>query len=58
MAVDSIDNEVPERRYATKARTIRVSKPEEGDSSGELLHLIRSLVIVIAFVALIGWLVT
>lgn len=62
MAVETIDEGASDRRSNSgtdgKVRTIRVAKPEEGDSTGELMHLLRSLALVIGAVALIGWIVT
>ena len=53
-------NDSPARGSASSAtapRRIRLAKAEEGDASGEMFHLIRSLVLLVGLVFFIGWVV-
>ena len=59
MKMDFVSDELaPARAEAAAPREIRISKPEEGEARGELLHLIRALLLVVGATALIGWLVS
>jgi hypothetical protein len=61
MATDYVSDDLPRSkagRAATESRQIRLAKPEEGETRGEIFHLIRAMMIVIGITALIGWAVT
>lgn len=57
MATDYVTQEVPNGRRGTQ-RQIRLAKPEEGEARGEVFHLVRALLLVVGFTALVGWLVS
>lgn len=55
---EDLDQAPARRRRPQPARQLRTAKPEEGDDRGELLHLLRALVLVVVATAVFGWLVS
>lgn len=43
---------------AVAIRQIRTAKPEEGEAKGEVMHLLRALLLVVAATAVFGWLLS